>query len=137
MNRLALLACSIYVVIPAVVGMVSIGGLVFGDVNPESSRGLMLGAFFGGFFGIPLAVLQALAVFRRSSIAAKLVSCVYWFWFIILSIGIVQVLVLGSDDEAPFKFWPDATVLTAIVLMNLFAAIYMWKYAATLQGQLR
>jgi hypothetical protein len=125
---LLLAICTVFVAIPGALSLLSfVLLLVYGD-NHVGARGL-LGAAGVGVFSVPFAILQIIAVAKPSGRAAALVSAVCWCIFALLSIGIVQLLVVGSDDKSELRMVPEGIVLLAILGMNSLTAIIMGRYS--------
>ena len=127
-SRISLLVCSLYVGLPAILGVISAGILLTGSTPRETSQGLLLCLGLGLVVGSPLVVLQAIAVSKHGSWAAILISRIYWLINLLLLIGVVQLLLIGSDDETPIQLWPDVVVLLTFLFLNQLTALRMGKY---------
>lgn len=135
-NRLqyGLSICSVYVGLPAFFGVVCAVSLLIGGLHHQGVTGLLLGAGLGAIVGIPLAILQLAAVKFRNITAATCVSVAYWLATAILFLGIVQLILVGSDDETPIRVWPDLLVLLVFGALNVSTALVMGKYARLLRA---
>ena len=128
-RTLPLVICTVYICLPALLGLLSIAGLTFGDSGPEY-RGLVAGGIIGGAIGFPLASLQYFALCHRSMAAAQLQAIILLCIAFMLAIGAVFGLA-PDDDNLEAGGW-----LFSICLLGLttYTSSVMWRYSKSLRN---
>lgn len=132
--RVLLAICTAYVLLPAVFGLLCLVMLLLGGTQHKGARGLLVGALSLVLF-LPLAMLQLIAITKHNSRTATSVSFVYFAFFVLLVIGALQVVILGGDDETPFRIFPDGLVIALLLSLNFFTAATMRKYSDELESK--
>jgi hypothetical protein len=131
-SRILMAVCTVFVIAPAVISFFSIVSLIAYGSAHDGARGFMVAAA-NGIISIPLAILQIIAIAKHVRGAAALVSIACWCFFGLFLVGCINVLVMGADDETPFRVVPDGVVLFSILFMTGLAAITMGRYARELE----
>lgn len=112
--------------LPFVFGIISTVGLALGNTD---IRGLWGGAILGMSVGSLLAFTQAMAVFRKSVIAAQFVSLFFWVNFVLFLVSFLINLASGSEELNPIELIGYSIL---IIPSLYYLASYMGKYAKTL-----
>ena len=130
--RLALAACTVYVALPAIVGILGVVGLSSLGINNDASRGLLAAAAFGFFIGLPLVIFQGMALFGRNRTAALLVAWFFRCTVALFLLGWINLLLVGNDDGQPFRIFPEVTFGMTVMLLNFLTGECMARYSRQL-----
>ncbi len=128
--RIGCALCTVYVLLPSVVGVLTLVGLLVGSPGPAPVAGIVCCAVPG----IPIGILQLYAVFSESATAARSVALVLAFISVVTAIGVLgdtAAAVMGKIQNGSNRLGlEEALIAAGLLSVNTLAAYFMFRLAS-------